>query len=199
MAVPPIDDVKNVLGDFEHRIRLVVERAWSEWQAVPDRGRFVYPRRMRATFVFDRIAAHAVAAFSDDKHIRVITKRQTVQFLFRDQVIVRFKMSNSKGVGSNIITQAVLDFIEPQGVIPGLVPDILKVEICYTPDDIGISLDEVAVVARDRNRRIWAYPIGQAKPSAAVVSMLPRDPNPTPPLLVPKRPAAKPEEEAGGE
>ena len=84
MAVPPIDDVRGVLTDFEDRIRQVVERAWQEWLDLPDRARFVFMPRMRATFVFDRIAGHAIGEFSNDKNIEVIVKKQTVQFLFKD-------------------------------------------------------------------------------------------------------------------
>lgn len=197
MAVPPIDDVKQVLRDFEHRIRLVVERAWAEWQGLPDRGRFVFVPRMRATFVFDRIASHAITEFNDDKHIHVIIKKQTVRFVFQDKVIVRFKLSNVDGVGSNILTQEVLDFIDPQRTIPGLIPDIMKIEICYRPDDLGLNLDEVAVVARDHRRRLWSYPIEPAAPAAPVVPIPPRGPDESPPVLVPRRPAAEGEEETG--
>lgn len=196
MAVPPIDDVKDVLTDFEDRIRHVIERAWQEWLDFPDRARFVFMRRMRATFVFDRIAGHAISEFSNDENIRVLIKKQTVQFLFKDKVIARFKMSNAKGVGSNIPTQAVLDFVDPQGVIPGLVPEIMKVEIGYRPDDLGLSLDEVAVIARNRHRRIWAYPIQRGGPSAEVVPIPPRSPDATPPTVVPRRPAAEEDEKS---
>lgn len=151
-----------------------------------------------ATFVFDRIAGHAIKEFNDDKHINVIVKKQTVRFVFQDKVIVRFKLSNAEGVGSNIFTQEVLDFIDPQRTIPGFIPDIMKVEICYRPDDLGLKLDEVAVVARDRRRRVWSYAIEPAAPAAAVVPIPPRRPDVSPPVLVPRRPAAEGEEETGG-
>lgn len=194
MAVPAMDDVRGVLTDFEDRIRRVIERAWQEWLDLPNRARFVFMRRMRAVFVFDCIARHAIEEFGSDKNIRVLIRKQTVQFLFKDQVIVRFKMSSAKGIGSNIITQSVLDFVDPQGVIPGLVPEIMKVEICYRPDDLGVSLNEVAVVARDQYKRIWAYPIARAKPSARIVPMPARAPDQTPPTVAPRRPAAEGEE-----
>lgn len=187
MPVPIENDVKRILDDFERRLRGVVDRAWGDWLALPDRGRFVFVARVRAVLVFDAIARHALTEFDGDPNIRVIVMgRQTVHFLFKDTVLVRFKKGNAKGVGSNIETQAVLNFIDPQGVIPGLVPEILKVEICYTPDPLGVDLEEVAVVARDRRQRLWSYPIH--RPSAPVAEIPPRAPDHTPPAVVPRQP-----------
>ncbi len=195
MPIPPKDGVKLILSDFEVRIRRVVERAWQEWLALPDRGRFVFMRRMRAVFVFDCIARIAMQEFADDPNIHVIVKRQTVHFLFKDEVLVRFKLSNSNGVGSNIETQAVLDFIDPEGVIPGLVPEIMKVEVCYCPDDMGISLEEIAVVARNRTKRVWSYQIDGAEPAAPVIPIPPRGPDQTPPTIMPRQAPAKEDEQ----
>jgi hypothetical protein len=187
MPIPAQSEVKAILDNFEERIRVVVDRAWKEWLDIPDRSRFVFMRRVRATLVFDFIARHAIAEFAGDPNIHVIVKsRQTVHFLFKEVVLVRFKLGNSKGVGSNIETQAVLDFIDPQGIIPGLVPEVLKVEICYSPDELGINLQEVAVVARNRRRRIWAYPIDRR--GADVVGIPPRTPDTTPPVVEPRQP-----------
>jgi hypothetical protein len=187
MPIPDPADVHAVLADFHDRLRRVVDRAWKEgWLDLPDRGRFLFPLRVRAVLVFDAIARFALAEFDKDPNIRVMLKKQTVHFLFRDLVLVRFKKGNSKGVGSNIETQTVLDFIDPQRSIPGLVPEIMRVEVCYAPDDIGVGLDEVAVVARDRYRRAWAYSIERGGPS--VIPIPTRQPDHTPPIVVPRQP-----------
>ena len=156
---------------------------------MPDRGRFVFLPRVRAVLVFDFIAKHALAEFDLDPHIHVLLKgQQTVHFLFRNAVLVRFKKGNTKGIGSNVETQAALSFIDPQGVIPGLVPEIMKIEICYTPDVLGLTLDEVAVVARSRHKRVWAYPIDRKKQTADVVELPLRTPDETRPVVVPRQP-----------
>ncbi len=119
-----------------------------------------------------------------------MTEKQTVKFLFKDQVFTRFKKGNDKGVGSNIETQAVLDFIDPNRLIPGLLPDILRVEFCYGIDALGLTLSEVAVVARDRNRRIWAYELDRAVPSADILPLPTRSPDDAPPKVFPRKPGA---------
>lgn len=188
MSIPDQTEVKEILGDFEDRIRAVVDRAWQEWLDLPNRGRFVFINRVRAVLVFDFIARLAQQEFADDPNIHVIVKRQTVQFLFRQSVLVRFKKGNAKGIGSNIITSTVLDFVDPERTIPGLVPEIMKVEICYSPDTLGLALYEVAVVARNEDRRIWAYPIDKAPPAAPVMHIPARGPDLTPPTATPRQP-----------
>ena len=76
MPVPKQEDVKAVLADFEARLRAVVDLAWQEWGAQPNKGRFVFLPRVRAVMVFDFIARHALAEFDKDPNIRVIPKGQ---------------------------------------------------------------------------------------------------------------------------
>ena len=197
VAIPDQAAVKAILADFEDRLRAVVERAWQQWLDLPDRGKFIFPR-VRAVLVFDYIAQHALVEFANDKNVRVIPKgKQTIHFLIKNEVLLRFKKGNAKGVGSNIQTQEVLDFIDPQRVIPGLIPEIMKVELCHMPDGLGLDLEEVAVVARNRTSRIWAYPIPRKRPGAKIIPMPPRQPDQTPPSVDPRNP--RPDEDAENE
>ena len=189
MPIADQDEVRRLMAEFEPRLREVADAAWQEWMEFPDRGRIEYVGRLRAAFVFDAFVRRARAEFADDGEVRVIPKSQTAQFLFKDQVLVRFKKGNARGVGSNIETQAVLDFIDPQRSIPGLLPDLLRIEVCYQPDDLGTRLDDVAVVARNRTRRVWAYSL---RPDEGRVIPLPQDPpDQTPPVVTPRRVAKK--------
>jgi hypothetical protein len=194
MPVPDESEVKSVLEDFHDRIRLIVDGAWSEWNEFPGRGKLVFEPRARAVLVFDYIPRRAIEQFDGDKSIRVLVKKQTIQFLFKDRVLLRFKKGNAKGMGSNIRTQAVLDFIDPQRIIPGLVPEIMKVEVCYSVDDLGVNLDEVEVIARDDTSRIWAYPLDPSGPAASVIPFPPRAPDPLPPTVLPRQ--SNPEEKS---
>lgn len=184
MPIANLDEVQSVLKEFEGRIRDVVERAWEDWRSLPS-GRFMYART-RSNIVFDLICQHAAVEFDEDPAIYVIEKAGTLQFLFADRVLVRFKKGNSKGVGSNIVTQAVLDFVDPQLTIPGL-PEVHRVEACYQTDVLGTRLEELAIVARNRSRRIWAYPISGGEPAADVFALPVRPSDPTPPPVTPKR------------
>lgn len=186
MPLATIDDVQPVLADFETRIHAVVQQAWNDWKEQPGRARFMFGRT-RSNIIFDYICQHAVVAFADDPDIHIIEKAGTLQFLFRDRVLVRFKKGNSKGIGSNIQTQAVLDFVDPQLTIPGL-PEVHRVEACYKTDALGTQLEQLAIVARNRTRRIWSYLIDGSEPEAQII-LLPTTggPDTTPPAVTPKR------------
>lgn len=188
MPIPAQAEVKALLGDFEERLRAVVDRAWREWMECDVRGRLI-SNRAKANVVFDFIARHAVAEFGEDPDIHVIPKNNTVKFLFCDQVLVRFKKGNANGVGSNIETQATLNFIDPQRALPDFLPDVLKVEVCYQPDRLGTQIKEIAVVARNRTKRVWAYPL-QPSAGAEIITLPGRPADDTPPVVTPKKPAA---------
>lgn len=197
MSVPNMFEVRELLREFEPRIRAAIERAWQEWLDYPQKGKLIFPARFRATFIFDAIARNVILEFTGDNNIHVKVEKQTVKFLFKNQVFTRFKKGSSKGVGSNIETQAVLDFIDPNRTIPGLLPDILRVEFCYGIDELGLNLSEVSVVARDRNRRIWAYPLGRAMPSADIILIPAVPPDITPPTVFPRKPNVADKSEDG--
>jgi hypothetical protein len=188
MAIADKDEVHRLLEEFHPRIRGVVERSWQEWVEYEPKGRLMFLPRFRAVFVFDAIARNAVLEFAGDETIRVKVEKQTVKFLFKNQVFTRFKKGNNKGVGSNIETQTVLDFIDPQRTIPGLLPDILRVEFCYGIDDLGLNLNEVVVVARNKTERVWSYPLGRSLPSAEVLPFPPPPSDLTPPTVFPRKP-----------
>ncbi|WP_417481606.1 hypothetical protein [Maricaulis sp.] len=110
----------------------------------------------------------AVAVFDADASVRLIVEHECLHMLFGDSVLVRFKKSNSGGVGSNIPTQRVMDFIEPEARIPGLLTDIAKVELCYALDEFEANVTDVSVVARNRDRRLWAYSIAPVETGAVM-------------------------------
>jgi hypothetical protein len=187
MPVADQTEVRNDLDNFSGRLRSVLDRAMVDWEAMPNKAWLHYPRD-RAVIIFSYIARHALVEFNDDPDVYVIAEPQTVKFLFRDSVLLRFKKGNARGVGSNIQTQATLEFIDPQLAFGGL-PDVHKVEVVYQLNILGTAYAEVSAVARDRRTRIWAYPLTD-RPSAEVIPLPPRVP-PTlaPPSVTPKRSA----------
>jgi hypothetical protein len=194
MPIAVQSEVEPIIGAFADRLRAVLDRAMEDWLANPDRSRYRYGRT-RANIIFEHIIRHALVEFDGDgaETVKALVEAQSVKFLFRDSVLARFKKGNAKGVGSNIETGAFLNFVEPQGSFAGL-PDIHRIEIVYQLNFLGTDYAEVAVVARDRNTRVWAYPL-TARPTADIIPLTPR-PGPvlTPPVVTPK---AAPKEESG--
>ncbi len=189
-------EVEPIMDAFAVRLRAVLDRAMEDWLALPRRSEIIYART-RANHIFDRIIHHALLEFDGDgaNTVKALKESQTVKFLFRDSVVARFKKGNARGVGANIETQTVLDFIDPQASFAGL-PDIHRVEIVYQLNFLATDYAEVAVVARDRRTRVWSFPLN-ARPSAEIIP-LPTRPSPvlSPPAVTPKAPA---EEKSGGD
>lgn len=194
MAVAVQSEVEPIIGAFADRLRAVLNRAMEDWLATPDRSKFRYGRT-RANIIFEHIINHALSEFDGDgaESVKALVEAQSVKFLFHNSVLARFKKGNAKGVGSNIETGAFLNFVDPQGSFAGL-PDIHRIEIVYQLNFLGTDYAEVAVVARDRHTRIWAYPL-TLRPTADIIPLAPRPaPVLTPPLVTPK---AVPKEESG--
>lgn len=197
MAIADRAEVEATLEGFTVRLRSVLDRAMEDWAAVPNKAWFLHGRT-RANIIFDLIARHAQGEFGDDSDVHVIREPQTVKFLFLDRVLARFKKGNAKGVGSNIETQAVMDFIDPQGSFAGL-PDVHRVEIVYQLNILGTGYAEVAVVARNQRTRVWAYPL-TGRPSAEIIPMPTRTPPVlTPPVVTPKPRADETDDEKPAE
>ena len=108
-------------------------------------------------------------------------------------MLVRFKKANNAGLGSNIQTQAVLDFVDPQLEIRDLLPEIHHIEVCYHLDKLATHMDQLAVTARQGNRKLWSYEL-QHPPSAEIVPFSPApDGGERPPEVRVRKP--KPESE----
>lgn len=187
MPIANREKVEQTLDGFTVRLRKVLDQAMADWEATPNKVRFIWPR-VRANIIFAYIVGRALEEFGDDPDVHVINEPQTVKFLFRDAVLVRFKKGNARGVGANIVTQTVLEFVDPQLAFGGL-PDVERVEVVYQLNILGTDYAEVAVVARDRRERVWSYLL-TGRPSADIIPLPTRTPPVlTPPEVTPKVPA----------
>ena len=96
------------------------------------------------------------------------------QFTFFFRIVSWFALrrANDVGLGSNIRTQAVLDFIDPQFELPDLLPEIHHIEVCYHLDKLATYMDQIAVTARQSDRKLWSYEL-QHPPSAQILPFPP--------------------------
>lgn len=192
MAIANYEITRSILGDFEYKIIAIINRAWNEWQNNPIKGKILFKRTM-SNIIFDSIARIAQEEFGVDKRIRILAKNQTIKFLFLDVVLLRFKKGNSRGIGSNIETQSVMQFIEPEQQLSCLEP-INNVEVCYRLNDLGTAIMDVSVVARNRKYPVWKYSLNDAMPAAEILEIMPKSTTKIlPPVVKPKN---KKEDEA---
>jgi hypothetical protein len=99
----------------------------------------------------------------------LIRRDETAKFVVADQVVLRFKKADDRGLGSNIPTQASLEFTEQQYELPGM-PDVHKIEVVYALNRLQTQIDRVVAVARDGDALLWDYAIVPTT-TAEVVSL----------------------------
>lgn len=150
--------VRTILAKYETILFNAIHSGWENWRVLRLGGHLLFPARSRACVVYDFIVQHAMAALADDGAVRVIRRDETVKFIFADTVALRFKKANDSGLGSNIQTQATLDFVEQQQELPGL-PNVHKVEAVYVLNRLQTRIEQVLVVARDGDVCLWNYEI----------------------------------------
>lgn len=167
--------VRTALADYEDVFFRAFQEAWEEWQRLSLGGRLAFLSRTRACIVYDFAVQKVMAALEGDKNVHVIRRNETVKFVFGDTVVLRLKKANEQGLGSNIETQATLDFVWQQEDLAEI-PDVHKVEVVYTLNSLQTLIEQVSVVARDGQARLWSYDIDSHR--SADIVMLPTSPLP---------------------
>ena len=148
--------VRKTLQHHEGTILQAFQGGWDDFRELPLGGRLLFPARTRACLVHDFVVQRAITAWDGNSSVRVIRRDETVKFVIADQVLLRFKKADDRGLGSNIPTQASMDFVEQQHELPGI-PNVHKVEVVYVLNRFQTQIDRVVVVARDGDERLWDY------------------------------------------
>jgi hypothetical protein len=192
-SLPEITNVRPVLEPFELRLRKVLEDAWNEdWiKRIPESARNIMDATTRANNMFSFVRQRALAEFLNDKDIKILVTGRSVKFLFGSRVLVRLKKANPKsGLGSNISTQATLEFINhPQ---TDLFPEteIYNIEVLYKEDTFATRIESIAAICRLGFQKLWEYEL--QKPAAASGGLVIPMPTPSgdggtpPPVVRPK-------------
>jgi hypothetical protein len=170
MAAAVEAEVREILEEFGPSILEVCHGGWSDWQSCRDAALERFPR-IRANVVHGFMVHRAIGAFDGHADVRMILQDETAKFLFRKRVLMRLKKADGNFLGSNIPTQAVLAFVDPQLTIPGL-PDVQKVDVVYVLNELETAIERIAVTARDNDVRLWSYDIEDRR--GALVLPLPQ-------------------------
>jgi hypothetical protein len=132
--------------------------------------------------VFERLADHLQEQFADDPGVRFVFRDETIKIVFDEYIVVRVKKANAFGVGQNIETGAITQFIEAQLEIDGLA-GLLKVEIVYVLNRLQTAMRSIVAHARDGDMQLWVWTLGEGATGAEIV------PFPLPPPLPPSQPS----------
>ena len=160
MAIPDKSRVQELLSPHNDAVVGVMHAAWARWERNPERAQLY--RRVRACLVHNYMMLDAIPNLPSNERIKHVEGQETALFLISDELVIRFKKGNEKGLTSNISTQAVLDYNDPEENLSLLGrPDLIRVDIAYVLNDLQTKIQDVLVVARDNERVAWAYSIMQ--------------------------------------
>jgi hypothetical protein len=201
-----IDAVRSSLTPYHSKILTCIMGGFGEWRdlqayrASSGLAPNLYSRT-NSNEIFDAIIRRAIPMFGAEAKVSVKVEAQTAKFIFRG-VIARFKKAGEDGLGSNIRTQAAMDFMDADRALPGMPPETAKIELIWEPNAIWTKVERVLVVARDGDRSLWEYEIladaagGAITPPIPIISHDPGgDELDASDLIKPKiKPQAKPEE-----
>lgn len=164
----PIADqsrVQQLIDPHAAEIVATYQRAWDRWWQNPERPELY--RRTRACLIHNYVMCDAIVGM-EARGIVVKERQETALFLVNDELVFRFKKGDESGRTSNIETQCVLDFIDPNENLAlfGL-PDLCRVDVAYVLNDLETKIHDVLVVARNNDAVIWSYSIMRRGEGAA--------------------------------
>lgn len=179
MTIPTHSEAKEVISsEREARIMRAFSAAWDDWENCHDRKLFKRWARTRANMVFERLADRLQEVFADDPGVRFHFKSETIKIVFDNAIVARIKKANNSGLGANISTGAVIQFVEAQQDIDGL-GGLKKIEIVYVLNQFQTSIRDVVVQARDGGMQVWRWTLGKGTEGAEIIPFdLPAPPTP---------------------
>jgi len=100
--------------------------------------------------------------------VQFVFKDETIKIVFDDFIVARVKKANSIGVGENITTEAITQFVEAQLEIDGL-SGLKKIEIVYILNRLQTAIRDVVAQARDGNMQLWIWTLGGDAAGAEII------------------------------
>lgn len=181
MPTPNQTRVREILEKRHPAFVNVVLGAWTRWLNNPERSQLY--RRSQSCLIHNYMMLDAIPNLPKDAGIKAVSRYETAVFLVDDELIVRFKKGDDKGLSSNIGTQAAIAFNDPNENLAlfAELPDLGRVDIAYQPNELGTKIQDVLVVARDDSRVLWSYSIHQVAEGTDDPTVLPTAPIEPPP------------------
>ena len=92
-------NVRELLDELEEEVLEFMHGAFDDWKATGVQVRFP---RTRAVLTHEFIVRRAMAKWFGRADVHFVERDETVKFLVRQRLLIRFKKANGNGLGSNI-------------------------------------------------------------------------------------------------
>lgn len=199
MPIAQESQVAAVLRPMYGDLVSLVQRAHRDWMQGPF-ARTMQDPKVRANVIWNQFVYHAKAQFEGSKLVRVDSKAHCKGLLIGSSFFIRMKKGTNQLLSRNYPTQAALDFND---ATVDLFDGVARLELIYTLDEFGASIDKVAIAQRHRSKILWAIDlIGGAEDHGQTVIPLPIAPveggTPAQRVLKPKKTIQKPKKTGSG-
>lgn len=157
------EETIEITSPFHDLFYAIIQESWDEWLAVKEFratknfGPTMYKRTI-TNYVFDAIARRAIPAFQGKSNVSIKNESQTFKLLFGG-VCARFKKGDENNLSMNVPTFAAIAFENANEVIPGLPPEITKVDVIWRPNELWTEIEQVLLVSRNGDEIVWDYQI----------------------------------------
>lgn len=168
--IPNQAEVQTVLEPYEEQFNEIILKGWEEAWAVFQQ----YPWRTsrgRANLVNDRVVDNALQVLLP--RVQHIDRYHTVWFVIEDLYLARFKQFDENGLSRNVPTARARQYVNPNYELFGPI-DWPRIEIGHVFNKTGTGIDNILVVARDRRRLAWSYPIWPTAQKTIVLPIIER-------------------------
>lgn len=166
------DGARKLLAPYLAGLRGAMEDGWKAWVELGDKlpsARLPLRSRTRANFVYDHIAANAVARFGKDPKVRISESRGFLQLLIDRKYILRFKKLDRKRRSRNISTGQQRLWFNVQMSLPEMPAEAVRLIAGYQLNPFGTEFEDI-LVTRPANGRIdWAFSIPDSSAEGGVV------------------------------
>lgn len=149
-----------------------IQGGWDAYHEHYSHRHHVLDARARAAIVFRETVHIAKQRFALLAGVSYVEKRGSFFLYIGDDIVLRFKKINKKGLCSNIETRQQMLF-ELQMQLPGIEEGTL-LHAGYQLDDLQVRIARKLVVCQYSRRVMWAFNLSSKPDSGNVTVMQPR-------------------------
>lgn len=156
--VTTVEVCQGILEPHHSRLRFVVDEAFRRFNEIPDHLRLALMNPIaRPTAVWSYMMQVAVETFTGVEGVLPIKSYNTTNYLFANEVLVRFKQLDETGLSRNYPTPRAVAFNTPQLDLPDISSSALRVDVGYNLNPVQTEIERVLVSHRSGDELVWCY------------------------------------------
>ena len=166
-----VEDAKVILDPHLQKLQECITGGWDAWHRDYGHRHHVLCSRTRASIVYDEIRHLAEKKFTDCEGTRVIPKRGFFLLYIGDEIVLRFKKLDKRGLTRNLPTRQQRLF-EAQRSIKGILPGTY-LNAGYQLDDLQQLIHRTMVSCQHQRSIQWTIELSEIGEACGGVNSMP--------------------------